>query len=206
MMIPAVILLLASAAGLVWLALNARRERRLADEALAGVRRQAQAVQAQAMLSLKETLDKRRATWEAERRQLKTIATEREERLKRLMERVEEREGVLAGIEGRLQADGAELDLRVRALPGREGEVREARQGSKRALLERAALPEEEARQAYFKTLENAVRHEEEVRWDRRLAEEEQEAEFLGRNVLRTVMGRIRTRIVTRSSGVALRH
>ncbi len=196
MMILAVILLLAAAGGLVWLALRARRERRLSDGALDKVRREAQAVQVRAMASLKEALQKRRSDWEAERRQLKAVATEREERLKRLMERVEEREEILAASEGRAQADHAELDRRLQALPALQAGILEARRESKRVLLERAALAEEDARQAYFKNLENAVRHEEEARWDRNLAEEEQDAEFRGRTVLQTVMGRIRTRQV----------
>ncbi len=182
------------AGGIAWLLNSARRARAEASRALEEARRIAAQVRAKSLADLAGILAHRRAEWEAEQRALRATAIEREGRLTRLLERVEERELALTEREGRLGEAVRALDARTATFPHLGSQARQLREEQKQALLADVGMTAEEARQAWLRELEATVRHEAEVRCNRELRELEEEAEFHARSVLQTVLNRIRTR------------
>jgi ribonuclease Y len=190
-----IILLTALWAGAgLWLTLESRRTRQQAARILEEAGRKAAAIREHTLLEVREELALRRTGWEGEAKAIRTAATEREQRLSRLLAHAEQRQESLAEREQALEAGQRELDQRGDALRALDAEARQLRESQKHALLSQAALGQEEAQQAYLRQLEATVQHEAGIRWDREVKQVEEDAEPRAREILHTVLHRIRTR------------
>ncbi len=178
----------------LWLAWESRRARQRADRVLGEAGRQAAESRERALLEVREGLARRRGEWEEEFKALRTAAAERAQRLDRLLTHAEDRQETLAEREKVLEAEQRELDQRGEALRALETESGRLRESQKQALLSQSGLSQEEARQAYLRTLEATVQHEAGVRLDREVRQAEEDAESRARDILHTVLHRVRTR------------
>ena len=189
-----VLLLVLWSGACLWLAWESRRTRQQADRILGETAQKIASILDRALLEVREELSRRRGTWEAEVKAVRSAATEREQRMDRLLAHAEGRQESLAERDQALEAEQRELERRGAALLALEEEARQVRGSQSQALLSQAGLAQEEARQAYLRQLEAAVQHETDIRWDREVKQTEEDAESRAREILHVVLHRVRTR------------
>lgn len=187
---------LALGAGVLFVLMRSARAAadRAAEALLAEARTRTEAARRKALGEAQQALLDRRTAWEAERKALQAAATEREQRLTRLMAHADERQKAMAEREAAAEEAAAALDARAADAGKLEAEARRVRDAQRESLLAQVGMTADEARQHCLKALESAVRHEADARLDRAVHEVEADAEAAGREILHTVLARVRTR------------